>query len=320
MTKCVQIPDHIFKSYDIRGVVDVDISEEIAELIGAAVVETLGAKRLAVGRDMREHSPRLEEALVHGIVAAGADAVLIGQCSTPMSYFAAATLDVDGAIMVTASHNPSQYNGFKLSKRGGQPMGMGTGLERVCELVVSGDAEDIMSAEGRGSVAEIDLLTAWCEHLKQYLPEVRPMRIVVDCGGGVMGPVLQPLLREVDPDGRIQVVWLFDKPDGAFRHHPPDPLTLVNLRDLRGAVLGVNQVSDVDFGVAFDGDGDRLAFMDENAEFIGCDLMTALFARSILSEPENRGKKILYDMRSSLAVKEEPSGPQSHQGSHARDA
>lgn len=301
MTEGLQIPAHIFKSYDIRGVVDLEINESIAECIGAATVETLGATRLAVGRDMRKHSPRLEAALLRGITAAGADVISIGQCSTPMSYFAAATLDVDGAIMVTASHNPGQDNGFKFSKRGGQPMGSGTGLERVRELVISGDAADIISSGGHGSIEQVDLLGSWCAHLKQYLPEVRPMRILADCGNGVIGPILRQLLRQVDPAGKIEIVWLFDEPDGTFPWHPADPLALVNLRHLQGALL----VSDADFGVAFDGDGDRLAFVDENAKFIGCDLMTALFARDILAEPQNRGKKVLYDLRSSLVVKEE---------------
>jgi len=295
------IPAHIFKSYDIRGIVDSEITDSVVELIGAATVETLNARRIAVGRDMREHSPRLEKALVRGITGAGADVVCIGQCSTPMSYFAAATLDVDAALMVTASHNPGQYNGIKFSKRGGLPMGQGTGLERVQELVVSGKAAGISSSRGKGSVEELDLLGPWCNHLKQYLPEVRPMKIIIDCGSGVMGPVVRPLLQQVDPEGKVQVEWLWEEPDGSFPGHPPDPLTLKNLRDLQKAV----KQSDVDFGVAFDGDGDRLAFVDEHGEFIGCDLMTALFAREVLSEPGNRGKMILYDLRSSRSVREE---------------
>ena len=301
MAESLKIPAQIFKSYDIRGIIDSEITESIAELIGAATVETLGAQRLAVGRDMREHGPRLEAALVRGITGAGADVISIGQCSTPMSYFAAATLDVDGAIMVTASHNPSQYNGFKFSKRGGQPMGTGTGLERVRELVVSGDAADLMTSESRGNVEEIDLLDAWCTHLKQYLTDVRPMKIVIDCGNGVTGPVLHELLKHIDPEAKLDIIWLFDEPDGTFPWHPADPLTLVNLRHLEGGVL----VSGADFGVALDGDGDRLAFVDEKGQFIGCDLMTGLFARSILSEPENHGKHVLYDLRSSLVAKEE---------------
>ena len=301
MTESLKIPDHIFKSYDIRGIVDSEINESIAELVGAAVVETLDAKRLAVGRDMREHGPRLEAALIRGITGAGADVISIGQCTTPMSYFAAATLDVDGAVMVTASHNPSRYNGFKFSKRGGQPMGTGTGLERVRELVISSEAADLISSGVQGRVEKMNLLDAWCAHLTQYLPDVRPMKIVVDCGNGATGPVLHQLLKRIDPEAKLDVIWLFDEPDGTFPWHPADPLTLVNLRHLQGAVL----VSGADFGVALDGDGDRLAFVDENARFIGCDLMTALFARNILAEPENRGKNVLYDLRSSLVAKEE---------------
>lgn len=302
----MQIPERIFKSYDIRGVVDRELDETTAYLIGAATVAALRAKRLAVGRDMRSHSPRLEAALIRGITAAGADVVAIGQCSTPMSYFAVATLDVDGAVMVTASHNPGQDNGFKFSKRaaggerGVQPMGMGTGLETVRELVLTGKAASL-SAPQSGSVEHVDLLDAWCRHLTQYLPHLRPMKIVVDCGNGVIGPVLRRLLEHVDTEGKLEILWLFEEPDGTFPWHPADPLTLVNLRHLQGAVL----VSNADFGVAFDGDGDRLAFVDGQGRFIGCDLMTALFARKILAVPENRGKKVLYDLRSSLVVKEE---------------
>ncbi len=301
MTQGLQVPSHIFKSYDIRGVVDSEITESIAELIGAAAVETLGAKRLAVGRDMREHSPRLEAALIRGITAAGSAVISVGQCSTPMSYFAAATLDVDGAIMVTASHNPGCDNGFKFSKRGGQPMGAGSGLDRVRELVISGEAANLLSAQGQGRVEQVNLLDSWCAHLKQYLHDVRPMKIVFDCGNGVIGPILHHLLGQVDPAGKIDAICLFDEPDGTFPWHPADPLKLVNLRHLQGAVLA----SGGDFGVAFDGDGDRLAFVDEKATFISCDLMTALFARNILSKPQNHGKKVLYDLRSSLVAKEE---------------
>jgi phosphomannomutase len=291
MNKTVQIPPDIFKSYDIRGIVDKEINESIAELIGVAAVAALGATKLAVGRDMREHGPRLMAALIRGVTGAGADVISIGQCSTPMSYFAAATLDVDGALMVTASHNPGQYNGFKFSKRGGQPMGMGTGLERVRDLVVSGEAANLISSESRGSVEEINLLDSWCTHLKQYLPHVRPLKIVIDCGNGVTGPVIHELLKHVDPEGKLEIIWLFDR---------PDPLTLVNLRYLQGAVLA----SGADYGVAFDGDGDRVAFVDQTGRFVGCDLMTALFAGDILAEPQNRGKNVLYDLRSSRVAKE----------------
>ncbi len=300
MPRDERIAPHIFKSYDIRGIVDEELTEAAAEQIGTAVVMAMPAKKLAVGRDMRSHSPRLEASLIRGITRAGADVVRIGQCSTPMSYFAAATLGVDGAVMVTASHNPSHYNGFKLSKRGGEPMGQGTGLEKVQELVLSGKAAAAQHALRVGTVEETDLLAAWCRHLKQYVPEVPKLKIVLDCGNSVMGPILKELLAHVDAAKRLETIWLFDEPDGTFPWHPADPLNLVNLQHLQGAVLATK----ADFGVAFDGDGDRLAFVDENAHFVGCDLMTALFAQKLLSKPGNRGKLVFYDLRSSLAVRE----------------
>lgn len=291
------IVPHIFKSYDVRGRVGPEITEDVLERVGRAVVRTLDAKAIAVGRDMREHSPRLEAAIVKGITAAGANAIRIGQCSTPMSYFAAATLDVDGAVMVTASHNPGHDNGVKFSKRGGQPMGQGTGLEIVREMVLSGQTDEFVVATP-GLESEHEILGEWCEHLKQYAPTPKPMKIVIDCGNGVVGPVIHEIVKTVDPNGALDIIWLFDEPDGSFPWHPADPLRLVNLQHLQGAVLATK----ADLGIAFDGDGDRLAFVDENARFIGCDLMTALFAQELLSYPENAGKGVLYDLRSSQAV------------------
>jgi len=299
------IPSEIFKSYDVRGRYGTEITEPVAELIGRAFVQTLEARKVAVGRDMRQHSPLLEDALVNGITAAGADVIRIGQCSTPMSYFAAATLGVDGAVMVTASHNPGNDNGFKFSKRGGEPMGMGAGLEKIQDLVVSGKASEIQGP--MGSVSSQDILGSWCKHLKQYLPEVRPMTVVLDFGSGVMGPVIKALLREIDPSGeKIQAISICDEPDGSFPWHPADPLKPVNREHLEGAMMAVTAMSGrkPDLGIAFDGDGDRLVFLDENAQFIGCDLMTALFARELLSKPENRGKNVMYDLRCSAVVPE----------------
>lgn len=297
--KQVEIPKSVFKSYDIRGRYGTEITEFLANLIGRSFVEVLKAKRIVVGHDMRQHSPRLEESLVEGILAAGADVIRIGQCSTPMTYFAVSTINVDGAIMVTASHNPGYDNGFKFSKRGGEPMGEGAGLEKVRELVLSGKARDIRGQAGK--VTRIDLLPDWCNFLKQFLPKVRPMKIVLDFGNGVMGPIIRELLREVDPAKKLDVIWLFDQPDGTFPWHPADPLKPLNLQHLQGAVLATK----ADFGVAFDGDGDRLAFVDGNAKFVGCDLMTVLFARKLLSQSGNLAKNVMYDLRCSAIVKDE---------------
>lgn len=290
-----------FKSYDVRGHFGTEITPALAHQIGRAFSKVLQARVIAVGHDMREHSPILEDSLVEGLTAAGTDVIRIGQCSTPMSYFAAATLNVDGAVMVTASHNPGHDNGFKFSKREGEPMGEGTGLEKVKELVLSGKSKQI-SGEKKGSVSSIDLLGKWCAFLKPLLPNVRPLRIVIDCGSGVMGPIIRKLLAEVDPTGKVQATWLFDKPDWRFPGHPADPLKLVNVQHLQGAVIATK----ADFGVAFDGDGDRLAFVEgsEYARFVGCDLITALFAKKLLSLPANRGKNVMYDLRSSAVVGE----------------
>jgi phosphomannomutase len=292
----VEINPGVFKSYDVRGRYGTEITESLANLIGRAYVEVIQAKKIVVGHDMRVHSPRLEKSLVEGITETGADVIRINQCSTPMTYFAASTLDVDGAIMITASHNPGYDNGFKFSKRGGVPMGDGAGLEIVRDLVLSGKAGRITGKKGK--VQEINLLPDWCNFLKQFLPEVKPMKIVLDFGNGVMGPIIRELVRAVDPGKKLDLIWLFEQPDGTFPWHPADPLKPVNLQHLQGAVLATQ----ADFGAAFDGDGDRLAFVDGNARFIGCDLMTALFARELLSQPGNQAKNVMYDLRCSAVV------------------
>ena len=291
------VPEKIFKSYDVRGVVGSEINDDVAETIGDATVKAMKAKKIAVGRDMREHSPSLEAALVKGITGAGADAVLIGQCSTPMTYYASAVLDVDVAIMITASHNPAEYNGFKFCKRNGDPVGRGTGLELIRDVAVS-DRPAKPAGSHRGSVERNDLLDPWCDHLTRYVGRLRPMKIVIDFGNGVMGPIIRALLGKIDPDNVLSVTWLFDEPDGTFPWHPADPVRPVNLRHLQGAVLAAQ----ADIGVAFDGDGDRLAMVDDKAAIVRSDLITALFARQFLSKPENHGKHVLYDLRSSAVV------------------
>jgi phosphomannomutase len=293
------IVKNVFKSYDVRGRYGTEITESLTNQIGRAYVEVLGAKKVLVGHDMRVHSPTLEAALVEGIIAAGADVIRIGQCSTPMTYFGVSTLDVDAAIMVTASHNPGHDNGFKFSKRGGVPVGDGTGLEKVRELVLAGKAADVTKTPGKAT--QMDLLPEWCKFLKRFVTEIRPMTIVMDFGNGVMGPIIRALLREIDPTGKIKAVWLFEQPDGSFPWHPADPLKLLNMQHLQGAVLATKS----EFGVAFDGDGDRLAFVDENAKFIGCDLMTAVFAKELLSRPGNTAKNVMFDLRCSAVVASE---------------
>ena len=157
----------------------------------------------------------------------------------------------------------------------GEPeMGQGTGLEKVQEFVTSGRTAKVRSGHV-GKSENFDILGLWCGHLKGYLSDLRPMKIVMDFGNGVMGPTIRELLRYIDPNQDLEVIRLFDEPDGTFPWHPADPLNLVNLQYLQGAVIAAK----ADFGVAFDGDGDRLAFVDDQGKFVGCDLMTALFRR-----------------------------------------
>jgi phosphomannomutase len=285
----------IFKAYDIRGVVPDELSAEDAERIGCAAARFFGGAALAVGRDARSHSPALRGALVRGITEAGADVVDLGLVSTPMLYFAVDRLGLGGGVMVTASHNPAEYNGFKLCGRNAVPVGEATGLRQIERLAAAAAAADAGGRAARaGSVRSEDVRDAYVEHLLAVGSGRPALRVALDCGNGMAGVGLEPLLARLP----LATERLFFEPDGKFPNHPADPLRVENLEALREAVRRTR----ADFGAAFDGDGDRAIFVDERAEPVSSDLVTALLARSQLRR--RPGGKVLYDLRSSRAVPE----------------
>jgi phosphomannomutase len=280
----------LFKAYDIRGLVPAELGPQDARRIGRAVARFLGAPAVAVGRDARTHSAALRDALVTGLSEGGADVVDVGLVATPMLYFAVDHLGLGGGVMVTASHNPAVYNGFKVCGAHAAPVGEASGLREIERLA----AEDAPPAAPLGRVGECEVREDYVEHLLAVAAGRPTLHVAIDCGNGMAGVGLEPLLERLP----LRTERLFFEPDGRFPNHPADPLRAENLEDLRRAVAR----SGSDFGVAFDGDGDRAIFVDERAEPVPADLVTGLLARSQLRG--RPGARVLYDLRSSRATAE----------------
>ncbi|MEE2679142.1 MAG: phosphomannomutase/phosphoglucomutase [Myxococcota bacterium] len=283
----------IFKAYDIRGVVPDQLDAEAAHRIGRAAARHLGGRAVALGRDARRSSPELHEALVRGISAEGSDVVDLGLVSTPMLYYAVDALGLDGGIMLTASHNPAQYNGMKICREHAIPIGEASGLRDIERI--AGELRTAETASARGSVRREDVAAGYVDHVLRVGTGRPRLSVAVDCGNGMASVGLEPLLERLE----LQVERLYFEPDGTFPNHEADPLKTENLEDVSAAVRRVG----ADFGVAFDGDGDRAVFVDETGEPIPSDLMTGLLARRVLArEP---GGTVLYDLRSSRVTAEE---------------
>ena len=283
--------DRVFKAYDVRGVVPDELDEDLVRRIGAAFASWSGAPRIAVGRDCRLSSPSLAEALAEGMTAQGADVVDLGLASTDLLYFASGSLDLPG-VMITASHNPKQYNGLKFCLSGARPVGEETGL-RAIRALVEGEIPD---APSEGSVEDRELLPAYVDHVLSFVDpaRIRPLTIVIDTANGMGGLVAPAVL------GRLPVTLhhLYPELDGTFPNHPADPIDPENQRDLRAAVLEHG----ADIGLAFDGDADRVFLIDERAEDVSGSLVTALVAKSMLErEP---GATIIYNLICSWTVPE----------------
>ncbi len=286
----------IFKAYDIRGIVPTQLNEEIARDIGLSFQHVLDAedrangRAVVVSRDMRSHSPGLERALIEGLTAGGLDVVEIGLAATPMNYFAISHLKAAGGVQVTASHNPAQYNGFKFSRHGARPVSGDHGIALMEEKVKSGD---LPRAARPGTISQANVSDDYERHVLSFLENGKRLKVAIDAANG-MGTIDRPILEAMN----IELVPLYFELDGTFPNHEANPLREENLRDLMRAV----REHGADLGVAFDGDADRAAFIDETGQPIGSDLMTGLIAGELLRrEP---GKVVVYDLRSSRAVAE----------------
>lgn len=291
-----RITSDIFKAYDIRGIYPTEISEDAAWAIGygfSRFLEKHQAGPVVIGRDMRIGSEDLFAAFAGGVAAGGRKAIGIGMVTTPLVYFAVNTLQAAGGAMITASHNPSDHNGFKLVRERAIPLGRGMGLEDVQLLAAEAPPLSLNGIAGASARFE-DMQEAYTQYFAERFPGQLLADVVIDAGNGAVGPVLTPILERLG----IRHVPLFFAPDGTFPNHEANPLKEENLRDLRDAIC----VRKGAIGVAFDGDGDRVAFLDETGEPVGGDLITALLAQDFLKREGPH--PILYDLRSSRAVPE----------------
>jgi phosphomannomutase len=301
----------VFKAYDIRGTYPDLLNDQMAWQIGYGVSKFLLAdahasgettpmmKNIVVGRDMRVSSPSLTRSLIQGINDHGGHVVDIGMCDTPMVYFAINHLDCAGGVMVTASHNPPQYNGFKVSKRKAKPVGETTGLADVRKHAAMVDKQTLQAAGGR--MEQRDLWPAYVQHVKQFLDMGgKKLKVVVDASNGMAGTMC-PKVFGKNGSGvpGLSIVELnYDNSKGVFAHEP-NPLVASNLRQLQEAVVKEK----ADFGVCFDGDADRCVVVDEKGHAVGCDLLTALLCKHFLAK--SPGSAVAYDLRSTKAVEEE---------------
>ena len=278
----------IFKAYDIRGIYPADINGEIAEKIGRAYIEFTGAKKVVVGRDMRPHSLELFEGLARGMTAQGADVIDLGLSSTPQSYFANGTLKAEGSVMITASHNPGEWNGFKLCKAQAVPISGATGIMDIKRIAESGAwKKDCVP----GKISTYDIKKEYAAFLRSFSKVDRKLKVVVDYANS-MG-----LYEIAGVTDLFDIVPMYDELDGTFPNHEANPLKTDTLDAIRAKV----KETGADFGAAFDGDADRCGFIDNNGDIIPMDLFTALIAQDILSAGP---ATILYDLRSSRAVPE----------------
>jgi phosphomannomutase len=279
----------IFKAYDIRGIYGKDLTDELAYKIGRAFVTFTGCTKVVIARDIRPHSEPLFANLAKGIMEQGADVIDIGYGSTPMSYFANGTLGADGSVMITASHNTAEWNGFKLCRANAVPISGSTGIMDI-EKIAMTEAFAPKAAKP-GTLSTADVSAAYAKHVAQFAHLAKPIHVAIDFANGMGIWEVKTLKGLITWDG------LFEDPDGRFPNHEANPLHHATLADLQAKVRAGRYA----FGVAYDGDADRAGFVDEKGEIIPMDLITALIAQDVLA---TRKGAIFYDLRSSWVVKE----------------
>jgi phosphomannomutase len=290
----------VFKAYDVRGIYPSELDEEGAYAIGRGYAEQFEPRAIVVGHDMRVSSPTMAAAAIRGAADAGVDVHDIGLVGTEMVYFAVGELGVDGGIAVTASHNPKEYTGLKIVRRGALPVGGDSGLLDVRDRALAYFDHDRGQTPGvserNGVVDAVDVYPAFVEKVLSFVDvdAVRPLRVVIDAANGMAGAMLPPVLERLP----IEPIRCFFEPDGTFPNHQPNPL----LPENREFIVGKVAAEGADLGIAFDGDADRCFFVDDTGEFVPGDFVTALLAASILEKEP--GATIIYDVRASWAVRD----------------
>ena len=288
--------DSIFKAYDIRGIYPDSLNEDVVRKIGRAYVTYLGlsGSRVIVGRDMRLSGEALEEAFIGGVTESGADVLDIGLVSTDALYFAVGHLEEPGGAMITASHNPKEYNGLKLCRENAIALSGEEGIFQIRDLITSGKLPE--PGEYAGSVEEGDITEDYAKHCLSFINAegLRPLKIVIDAGNGMAGKMLPPIFERL----LFEYVPMYFEPDGSFPNHPPNPIESENMEELQKRVVSEG----ADFGAAFDGDADRVFIVDENGVTISGDLLATLVAKNVLEKEP--GAAIVYSAVCSKALPE----------------
>lgn len=289
----MKFDESIFKAYDIRGTFPEQLNSDIAYRIGNGLAGYLKPRAIAVGRDMRLSSEELFDALSSGILDAGVDVVDLGMVSTDGLYFAVGKFGYDGGVMITASHNPKDYNGFKICRQAAQPLSGQEGLDKIKIAIVN---DTIVKSPQRGNIARKNAAADYAAHCLSFInpAKIKPFKVAVDAGNGMAGLSLPPVFEKLP----LEVTPLFFEPDGSFPNHPASPIELENLVDLQKKIAEVK----ADFGVAFDGDADRMFLVDKFGNQVGGDMVTAMVADNFLDR--HPGETILYNLICSRAVPE----------------
>ena len=290
------IDESIFKAYDIRGLYPDALNEEVARQVGRAYVYYLGlpGSRVIVGRDMRLSGEALEDAFIQGVTEAGADVLDIGLVSTDALYFAVGHLEEPGGAMITASHNPKDYNDFKLCREDAIALSGDEGIFQIRDLITSGNLPE--PGRDSGSVEEGDVTVDYAEHCLSFIDTdgLRPLKIVVDAGNGMAGKMLPPIFERLP----FEYVPMYFELDGSFPNHPPNPIEPENMEELQERVVAEG----ADFGVAFDGDADRCFIVTEKGVTISGDILATLVAKNVLEKEP--GAPIVYSAVCSKALPE----------------
>lgn len=277
----------VFKAYDIRGIYNKEFNKDDVYRIGYFIPKLLKADKVLVGRDCRTSSDEIFESLSKGITDSGADVYSIGLSTTPMVYFGTAKHGFDASVQITASHNPKEYNGLKISRTGALPVGIDSGLAELEDMVRN---HKIEAADKNGKIVDFDIRREYIDFQRQYVPDLSGLSIAVDCSNGMTSLLIKDILG-ASPH------YIFDTLDGTFPNHEPNPLDEKNVADLKRAVLS-NQC---DAGIIYDGDGDRVVFVDEKGRFIPPDIIIAVIGMYYLEKEKGN---VLCDIRTSKSVSE----------------
>jgi phosphomannomutase len=289
----VTIDPAIFKAYDVRGIYGEDLTDVIAYRIGRAAAQYLNVSQIAVGRDMRLSSPQLAAALIRGITDQGNDAIDLGMTTTDELYFAVGKFNYPAGVMITASHNPGQYNGMKFCRAQAFPISLETGLADIRDLAIS---SNFVEPAHKGQVIQRDVLDDYVQHALSFIDvsKVKPLKVVIDAGNGMAGMVMPHVFKHLP----CELVPLYFELDGSFPNHPASPIEPENMADLQKKVREVG----ADLGAAFDGDADRMFPVDEHGNIVDGSMVTAIVANSLLHK--HPGSTILYNLIVSKSVPE----------------